>query len=81
MNMDESEFADIERSILAPMIRRHEQMFPLMHQRSPLASPHWDIMSAPPLQEQTPITPPADRYAPCPCNSGKKYKFCCGRRS
>jgi hypothetical protein len=21
--------------------------------------------------------PPADRYAPCPCGSGKKYKFCC----
>jgi hypothetical protein len=21
-----------------------------------------------------------DRYAPCPCNSGRKYKFCCGAK-
>jgi len=21
-----------------------------------------------------------DVYAPCPCDSGKKYKFCCGQR-
>ena len=21
-----------------------------------------------------------DRYAPCPCNSGEKYKFCCGAK-
>jgi uncharacterized protein YecA (UPF0149 family) len=20
-----------------------------------------------------------DRYAPCPCHSGKTYKFCCGK--
>jgi SEC-C motif len=24
--------------------------------------------------------PGTDRYAPCPCESGKKYKFCCGAR-
>src|SRR5438477_1763764 len=23
---------------------------------------------------------PVDRYAPCPCGSGKKYKFCCQRK-
>jgi hypothetical protein len=23
---------------------------------------------------------PLDRYAPCPCGSGKKYKFCCQRK-
>jgi preprotein translocase subunit SecA len=24
--------------------------------------------------------PKVDRYAPCPCGSGKKYKFCCGAK-
>ena len=23
---------------------------------------------------------PVDRYAPCPCGSGKKYRFCCQRK-
>ncbi|WP_407699829.1 SEC-C metal-binding domain-containing protein [Stieleria sedimenti] len=33
------------------------------------------------------VDPPKDqatkpgRYDPCPCNSGKKYKFCCERVS
>lgn len=22
---------------------------------------------------------PKNKYAPCPCGSGEKYKFCCGR--
>lgn len=21
-----------------------------------------------------------DKYKPCPCGSGKKYKFCCGKK-
>jgi hypothetical protein len=24
--------------------------------------------------------PGTDRYAPCPCDSGRKYKFCCGAK-
>jgi uncharacterized protein YecA (UPF0149 family) len=24
---------------------------------------------------------PANPYDPCPCNSGKKYKFCCSKKS
>jgi hypothetical protein len=24
--------------------------------------------------------PGTGRYAPCPCNSGRKYKFCCGAK-
>jgi uncharacterized protein YecA (UPF0149 family) len=23
--------------------------------------------------------PGTGRYDPCPCNSGEKYKFCCGK--
>ena len=28
--------------------------------------------------EERPFKEPANRYGPCPCGSGKKYKFCCG---
>jgi hypothetical protein len=27
--------------------------------------------------KQREFRPPVDRYAPCPCGSGRKYKFCC----
>lgn len=82
LNMDDNEFDEFRRSIVDPMIRRHEQMFPLMHVRGfpePATSP-------PPLRANTRKAVPGekypgtDRYAPCPCNSGEKYKFCCGAR-
>ena len=64
------------------MIRRHEEMFPRMHQHaSPELSQsgsslrgHFSI-AEPPKPAAVP-----DRYAPCPCNSGRKYKFCCGSK-
>ena len=31
-----------------------------------------------PLQRES--RTPLDRYAPCPCGSGKKYKFCCHQK-
>ena len=82
LKMDDEEFDTFRRSIVVPMIRRHQEMFPQMHRRvatdplqsgpSPRAHPR---MAAP--AEKYPGT---DRYAPCPCNSGQKYKFCCGAR-
>jgi len=81
MEMSESEFADFERSVVLPMIRRHEEMFPRMHRRQSMEPPHWELPSPRarldrPFHEQG---SEPDRYSPCPCNSGKKYKFCCGR--
>jgi len=82
LKMDEAEFDEFRRSILAPMIRRHQEMFPLMHRRlamepsqsgpSPRAHPSMAARA-----EAYPGTGP---YAPCPCNSGEKYKFCCGKK-
>ena len=66
LNMSASEMNDFEGSVLKPMILRHQAMFPGLHPRHPFELPPEEV------------TPP-DRYAPCPCNSGKKYKFCCGR--
>ncbi len=82
LKMDDDEFDAFRRSVVVPMIRRHQEMFPQMHRRgstdpsqsgpSPLAHPR---IAAP--AEKYPGT---GRYAPCPCNSGRKYKFCCGQR-
>lgn len=92
--MEADEFEDLRRSLLEPMIARHEAMFPLLHQRlrarastndspagdrSSRAKPAWlapEPRAAAPAKKST-----LDRYAPCPCGSGKKYKFCCGAKA
>lgn len=86
LGMDDEEFDDFRRSILEPMIARHEQMFPRLHQRlrePSTAGGRSSWLEPRPLAAGPPVAPPAkkstiDRYAPCPCGSGKKYKFCCG---
>jgi hypothetical protein len=82
IEMDDEEFEDFRRSVILPMIQRHHEMFPLMHRRvshdpsqSGTSLPAQPRKAAP--GERYPGT---DRYAPCPCNSGEKYKFCCGKR-
>jgi hypothetical protein len=79
--MSDAECDDFERSVLLPMIRRHEEMFPRLHGRQSLEPPHWEpeLLSMPMenSRQEQPSAP--GRYDPCPCNSGKKYKFCCGR--
>jgi uncharacterized protein YecA (UPF0149 family) len=80
LKMNDKEFDEFRHDFIDPMIRRHEAMFPMMHRR---VSPHLvengfalpgRLTTAEPGQSP-PVT---DRYARCPCNSGKKYKFCCG---
>ncbi|CAN5450840.1 hypothetical protein BH10PLA2_BH10PLA2_03740 [soil metagenome] len=77
--MDDAEFESFRTVMIIPMIERHKEMFPLMHNRgSTLSSPRafstWkDAPSPKPVQKFAGTDP----YAPCPCNSGKKYKFCC----
>ena len=82
LKMDDAEFAEFRRTIIDPMIRRHKAMFPRLHGRL-LAEPE---PSPAPLGAQTKEAKPGDRYpgtdryAPCPCGSGEKYKFCCGAK-
>jgi hypothetical protein len=86
--VDDAEFADFQHSVLLPMIRRHEEMFPALHGRQSLDPPHWQA-SLPAAPKRTLLVPTLthsqekaagpSRYDPFPCNSGKKYKFCCGR--
>jgi hypothetical protein len=82
LKMNDREFDEFLRSTVNPMIRRHKEMFPLMHRRGSSDTQQ----SAPALRTHTRNAaiaeryPGTDRYAPCPCNSGEKYKFCCGSR-
>lgn len=75
LHMDDEECRLFRLDIIDPMIQRHREMFPRLHARR--ANPGFaDFESAPKTAEAYPGT---DRYAPCPCNSGRKYKFCCGK--
>ena len=80
MQMDDEEYAAFRQDIVIPMLRRHEEMFPRLHRNS--ASDLWQdgawMPASPPQAAPTEKYPGTDRYAPCPCNSGRKYKFCCG---
>jgi hypothetical protein len=80
MEMNDEEFEGFRRGIVEPMIRRHEEMFPVLHQRvSARALPgRLEPQVSSPMA--APAEKPLDRYAPCPCGSGKKYKFCCGSK-
>jgi uncharacterized protein YecA (UPF0149 family) len=70
LKMGEAEFADFRHSVIAPMIVRHHEMFPNMPRVESLRA------ASLPREENYPGT---GRNAPCPCNSGKKYKRCCGK--
>lgn len=81
LKMNDEEFEDFRHSVVIPMIQRHHEMFPNMPR---LGSPNASKGTAA-LQAGATATPQVERYqgtgrnAPCPCNSGKKYKRCCGR--
>ena len=82
LEMDDEEFDAFRRAIVVPMIRRHHEMFPQMHLRDSTdpsqSSP--SLPARPPMAAPGERYPGTDRYAPCPCGSGEKYKFCCGKR-
>jgi uncharacterized protein YecA (UPF0149 family) len=80
LSLEEAEFQDFRHSILEPMVRRHEEMFPKLHSRQSREPPHWESSASPvpSAKSSKGQFPEPGRYDPCPCNSGKKYKFCCG---
>jgi hypothetical protein len=80
LEMDDEGFDAFRRTIVVPMIERHQQMFPRLHNRVS-ADPRQSassLLAQPRPTESREAYPGTDRYAPCPCNSGQKYKFCCG---
>jgi SEC-C motif len=67
-----ADFEEFRTSVLGPMIQRHEEMFPRLHRSHNVSSlgPHGSA-------GRIETYPGTDPYAPCPCHSGRKYKFCC----
>ncbi len=78
VEMDDQEFAEFRSSVIDPMIRRHQEMFPRMNRRGSAGNSQSGHSSwSQPKTATHEKYPGTDRYAPCPCNSGQKYKFCC----
>lgn len=80
-HMGDKEFEHFRQTVLMPMIRRHHEMFPHMarlgstnHMNAPTA-----CETQPDAALRTERYPCTGRNALCPCNSGRKYKRCCGR--
>jgi SEC-C motif len=81
LDMDEEQFGEFRRSIIDPMIRRHREMFPLMHRLgSTTACPSDPSPLAHSRTTAGEAYPGTEPYALCPCKSGRKYKFCCRRK-
>src|SRR5271165_1164476 len=82
LKMDDEEFDAFRRELVVPMIERHEAMFPRMHGRvsTDLSESSSSLRAHPGIAEVAQAPPKPDRYAPCPCDSGRKYKFCCGAK-
>jgi hypothetical protein len=81
LHMGDEEFASFQRSVILPMIRRHIEMFPQMHRSASCknSSDEASALMRPPEKLPAKKYAGTERNAPCPCNSGKKYKKCCGR--
>lgn len=82
LKMSDAEFEMFQKSIVVPMLERHEEMFPRLHQRTSIDRLEGRSSSQrePRIAAPAEVHPATDRYAPCPCNSGKKHKFCCGMK-
>jgi hypothetical protein len=82
LGMNDQEFAEFRDSVVDPMIRRHHEMFPFMHRRDAADPPESipTVRPRPIMAASREKYPGTDRYAPCPCGSGQKYKFCCGKK-
>lgn len=71
LNMNDRELTEFYESVVVPMIKRHNEIFPKKSSQTPAKK-----ALRRPREEKYPGT---GRNDPCPCNSGKKYKRCCGR--
>lgn len=81
LKMDDDQFETFRCSVVVPMIQRHQEMFPRLHRLGSMESSR----GAPAPQMTRTASARAEKFpgtgrnAPCPCNSGRKYKLCCGR--
>ena len=82
LKMSDKEFENFRRSVITPMIQRHQTMFPKTYGpgSTDVANTGPWRRRGPTLESTSDEIPKTDRYAPCPCDSGLKYKFCCGKK-
>ena len=107
LKMTDEEFADFRQNLILPMIHRHHEMFPGLHDHFKRTSNNNSTLplgeglgvmadrereyrsyslttdkqssnTIGPASSEKKKNSTTDRYAPCPCGSGRKYKFCCG---
>ena len=74
LNANDKEFELFRLYIVIPMMERHKMMFPHLHRSRTMEIPPFPLRPTP-----TKKYAGTGRNSPCPCGSGKKYKFCCGR--
>ncbi len=82
LKMDDGEFQEFKRTVVAPMIRRHQEMFPAMQRRGATDPSHpvsGHVIASPAPRRPVKKYAGTGRNERCPCGSGKKYKVCCGR--
>ena len=92
LEMTDEKFAEFRQRLVLPMIDRHYEMFPGLHQAQIAGSTPGHLPPGPHVPSAQPFDaveiepsqgrkqPAAGRNAPCPCGSGRKYKHCCGAR-
>lgn len=78
--LNNEHFIDFRDGVILPMIERHKEMFPQMHFSRENETYNSDINPITPIKQST-ITKAQNigRNDPCSCNSGRKYKQCCGK--
>ena len=67
LNLADEELVAFRNAVTDPMIQRHQEMFPRMHQRAPEQTPSRKAAQAHSESAGT------GRNAACPCHSGLKY--------
>jgi hypothetical protein len=81
MQMVDADFAEFQQDVVDPMIRRCDAAIPnvlsaVQRRFDFLPSSEWEESDDDKLPKPTTL----DRYSPCACGSGKKFKFCRGCR-
>ena len=72
LEFSDTDFNEFRKDVIDPMVQRHKEMFPKI--RTGMFDEF--IPSAPYIKD---LSPKTGRNSPCRCNSGKKFKQCCGK--
>jgi len=77
--LSDDELESFRSTILMPMLQRYNSLFG-SRQFDGFDDVSFRRSMQPIVESSADETSTTDRYAPCPCDSGLKYKFCCGKK-